>query len=81
VLLPLGVFGVITSGDAAHAIACGRVCGGNDFPRSPSTSMGLRGRYPASGEQRLVCFGMHGLYEANWAMHDCDSHDQYRRAL
>ena len=33
--------------------------------------MGL-GAYPASGENWLGMLGMHGLYEANLAMHDCD---------
>ena len=36
-----------------------------------STLMGL-GCYPASGKNWLGMLGMHGLYEANWAMHDCD---------
>jgi acetolactate synthase-1/2/3 large subunit len=35
------------------------------------TLMGL-GAYPASDRQFLGMLGMHGLYEANWAMHDCD---------
>ena len=36
-----------------------------------STLMGL-GAYPASDPQYLGMLGMHGSYEANWAMHDCD---------
>jgi len=36
-----------------------------------STLMGL-GAYPASDTQWLGMLGMHGLYEANMAMHDCD---------
>ncbi|WP_113911333.1 acetolactate synthase 3 large subunit [Roseovarius dicentrarchi] len=36
-----------------------------------STLMGL-GAYPASGKGWLGMLGMHGLYEANMAMHDCD---------
>ena len=36
-----------------------------------STLMGL-GAYPASGENWLGMLGMHGTYEANLAMHDCD---------
>jgi acetolactate synthase-1/2/3 large subunit len=36
-----------------------------------STLMGL-GAYPASGEKWLGMLGMHGTYEANMAMHDCD---------
>jgi acetolactate synthase I/II/III large subunit len=30
------------------------------------------GAYPASGDKWLGMLGMHGLYEANMAMHDCD---------
>jgi acetolactate synthase-1/2/3 large subunit len=37
----------------------------------PSTLMGL-GAYPASDRQWLGMLGMHGTYEANLAMHDCD---------
>jgi acetolactate synthase I/II/III large subunit len=36
-----------------------------------STLMGL-GAYPASGTNWLGMLGMHGTYEANMAMHDCD---------
>ncbi len=36
-----------------------------------STLMGL-GSYPASDKQWLGMLGMHGTYEANMAMHDCD---------
>ncbi len=36
-----------------------------------TTLMGL-GSYPASDEQFLGMLGMHGTYEANMAMHDCD---------
>ena len=36
-----------------------------------STLMGL-GAYPADGPQWLGMLGMHGAYEANHAMHDCD---------
>jgi acetolactate synthase-1/2/3 large subunit len=36
-----------------------------------STLMGL-GAYPASGRNWLGMLGMHGTYEANMAMHDCD---------
>ncbi len=36
-----------------------------------STLMGL-GAYPASGKNWLGMLGMHGSYEANNAMHDCD---------
>ena len=36
-----------------------------------STLMGL-GSYPSSGPNWLGMLGMHGTYEANHAMHDCD---------
>ncbi len=36
------------------------------------TLMGL-GAYPASGKESLGMLGMHGTYEANMAMHDCDT--------
>ena len=36
-----------------------------------STLMGL-GAYPASGKNWLGMVGMHGSYESNHAMHDCD---------
>ena len=36
-----------------------------------STLMGL-GAFPAADQQWLGMLGMHGTYEANWAMHDCD---------
>ena len=36
-----------------------------------STLMGL-GAYPAAGKNWLGMLGMHGTYEANMAMHDCD---------
>ena len=41
-----------------------------NFPIT-STLMGL-GAYPASGKNWLGMLGMHGTYEANNAMHDCD---------
>ncbi|WP_438747628.1 acetolactate synthase 3 large subunit [Pararhizobium sp. O133] len=41
-----------------------------NFPIT-STLMGL-GAYPASGKNWLGMLGMHGTYEANMAMHDCD---------
>jgi acetolactate synthase-1/2/3 large subunit len=41
-----------------------------NFPIT-STLMGL-GAYPASGPNWLKMLGMHGSYEANMAMHDCD---------
>ena len=36
-----------------------------------NTLMGL-GAYPATDKQHLGWLGMHGTYEANMAMHDCD---------
>ena len=36
-----------------------------------STLMGL-GAFPASDPHSLGMLGMHGTFEANWAMHDCD---------
>lgn len=41
-----------------------------DFPIT-STLMGL-GAYPASGKNWLKMVGLHGSYEANMAMHECD---------
>jgi acetolactate synthase-1/2/3 large subunit len=61
--------GVINSGPRASKLLrdLARVTG---FPVT-STLMGL-GAYPASGKQWLGMLGMHGTYEANHAMHDCD---------
>ena len=61
--------GVINSGPAASQLL-------TDLVRSTGypctlTLMGL-GAYPASDRQFLGMLGMHGTYEANWAMHDCD---------
>ncbi|MXU66176.1 acetolactate synthase 3 large subunit [Oceanomicrobium pacificus] len=61
--------GVINSGPEASAVLR-RFVGESGFPIT-STLMGL-GAYPASGEAWLGMLGMHGTYEANWAMHDCD---------
>ena len=61
--------GVINSGTAASQLLRELVKGTN-FPIT-STLMGL-GCYPASGDNWLGMLGMHGLYEANMAMHDCD---------
>ncbi len=61
--------GVINAGDAASAAlvefvrAVGAPC--------TSTLMGL-GAYPSNDPQFLGMLGMHGTYEANHAMHDCD---------
>ena len=61
--------GVINSGTAASQLLRELVAA-TDFPIT-STLMGL-GCYPASGKNWLGMLGMHGLYEANMAMHDCD---------
>jgi acetolactate synthase I/II/III large subunit len=61
--------GVINSGDKASALLRDLVAA-TDFPIT-STLMGL-GAYPGSGKNWLGMLGMHGLYEANMAMHDCD---------
>jgi acetolactate synthase I/II/III large subunit len=61
--------GVINSGRAAseHLRELVKLTG---FPIT-STLMGL-GAYPAADPQWLGMLGMHGTWEANWAMHDCD---------
>jgi acetolactate synthase-1/2/3 large subunit len=61
--------GVVNSGRAASRCLreLVKVTG---FPIT-STLMGL-GAYPASDRQWLGMLGMHGTWEANWAMHDCD---------
>src|SRR5499433_785503 len=61
--------GVINSGpEASHLLReLVRLTG---FPIT-STLMGL-GAYQASDPQWLGMLGMHGTWEANWAMHDCD---------
>ena len=61
--------GVINSGPAASQLLR-ELVEATGFPIT-STLMGL-GAYPASGDQWLGMLGMHGLYEANMAMHDCD---------
>ncbi|MEC8041128.1 MAG: thiamine pyrophosphate-dependent enzyme, partial [Pseudomonadota bacterium] len=61
--------GVINSGPAASQLLR-ELVEGTGFPIT-STLMGL-GAYPASGDKWLGMLGMHGLYEANMAMHDCD---------
>jgi acetolactate synthase-1/2/3 large subunit len=61
--------GVINSGTRASALLRELVAETN-FPVT-STLMGL-GAYPASGKNWLGMLGMHGLYEANLAMHGCD---------
>ena len=61
--------GIINSGPAASQLLREfvRMTG---FPIT-STLMGL-GCYPASDTQWLGMLGMHGTYEANLAMHECD---------
>ena len=61
--------GVINSGPHASTLLreLVRLTG---FPIT-STLMGL-GAYPASDRQFLGMLGMHGTYEANLAMHECD---------
>ena len=61
--------GVINSGRAASA-ALRALADETGFPVT-STLRGL-GAYPASGKGWLGMLGMHGLYEANLAMHGCD---------
>jgi acetolactate synthase-1/2/3 large subunit len=61
--------GVINSGDEATK-SLREIAELTGFPVT-STLMGL-GAYPADGEQWLGMLGMHGTYEANMAMHDCD---------
>jgi len=61
--------GVINSGPKATALL-------REFVRATgapitSTLLGL-GAYPASDPQWLGMLGMHGMFEANNAMHDCD---------
>jgi acetolactate synthase-1/2/3 large subunit len=61
--------GVINSGRTAseHLRELVKLTG---FPIT-STLMGL-GAFPAADPQWLGMLGMHGTWEANWAMHDCD---------
>ena len=61
--------GVINSGPAASQLLR-ELVDATGFPIT-STLMGL-GAYPASGRHWLGMLGMHGLYEANLAMHGCD---------
>jgi len=61
--------GVINSGPAASQLLR-ELVEATGFPIT-STLMGL-GAYPASGDKWIGMLGMHGLYEANMAMHDCD---------
>ena len=61
--------GIINAGPAASQILreLARITGAP----VTSTLMGL-GAYPASGDQWLGMLGMHGTYEANWAMNQAD---------
>jgi len=61
--------GVINSGPGASQLLR-ELADATGFPLT-STLMGL-GAYPASGKSWIGMLGMHGLYEANMAMHDCD---------
>jgi acetolactate synthase-1/2/3 large subunit len=61
--------GVINSGPEASALLRELVKLTN-FPIT-STLMGL-GAYAGSDPHWLGMLGMHGTWEANWAMHDCD---------
>ncbi|MDE0208791.1 MAG: acetolactate synthase 3 large subunit [Boseongicola sp.] len=61
--------GVINSGERACRLLR-QLVDKTGFPVT-STLMGL-GAYPANGKNWLGMLGMHGLYEANLAMHDCD---------
>jgi acetolactate synthase-1/2/3 large subunit len=61
--------GVVNSGRAASDLLR-ELVKLTGFPIT-STLMGL-GAFPAADQQWLGMLGMHGTWEANWAMHDCD---------
>ena len=61
--------GIINAGPTASR-ALRQLVKETGFPIT-STLMG-RGAYPAAGRNWLGMVGMHGTYEANLAMHDCD---------
>jgi acetolactate synthase-1/2/3 large subunit len=61
--------GVINSGPNASKLL--RELAATTGAPVTSTLMGL-GAYPASGDAWLGMVGMHGAYESNHAMHDCD---------
>jgi len=61
--------GIVNSGDAACTLFS-QLVKMSGIPCS-LTLMGL-GAFPGSDDQFLGMMGMHGTYEANMAMHDCD---------
>ena len=61
--------GIINSGEKATKLF-NEFASVTGFPVT-ATLMGL-GVYPASGESWIGMLGMHGTYEANMVMHDCD---------
>ena len=61
--------GVINAGPEASALLR-ELVRETGYPIT-STLMGL-GCYPANDKQWLGMLGMHGTFEANWSMHDCD---------
>ncbi len=61
--------GVVNSGHAASDLLR-ELVKLTGFPIT-STLMGL-GAFPAADRQWLGMLGMHGTWEANWSMHDCD---------
>ena len=61
--------GVINAGPKASKTLT-KLVNETNFPIT-STLMGL-GSYPSSSDNWLGMVGMHGTYEANMAMHDCD---------
>jgi acetolactate synthase-1/2/3 large subunit len=61
--------GVINSGPRASELLV-QLVRTTGYPCT-QTLMGL-GAFPASDPLSLGMLGMHGTYEANWAMHDCD---------
>jgi len=61
--------GIINAGPEA-SVALRALAKATGFPVT-STLMGL-GAFPAADPQWMGMLGMHGAYEANMAMHDCD---------
>ena len=61
--------GVINSGPKASKLLR-ELVKATGFPIT-STLMGL-GAFPAADPQWVGMLGMHGTWEANWSMHDCD---------